>query len=346
MEDYYLPQKHLAEKLSRLDQMVANPKKYKDGGNGGENPMGIDLTIAKLITSVSTRFMNISSKEIDKEIENSLRLIVEFIGGDQGYLFLLQKEGEGFKSLYYWGSESVSLKYGNHPALIFSAFKRALKNFKQFQDIWIQNLKDLPAEAISEKKIFQSLGIQSILAIPLSRDQEKIGLIGLNSVDREKIWNKKDIKLLKLIGEIFINVLERKREDLDGLEREKPYRTVYDMPKVGASCMRLEKDGRFVREWVTESLSQIFGVDLAELNSIDSYVSLIHPDDLPIFYGLLLTLAKKCEPTSVELRALAKNGEVRWIQDTIYPIWDEQEQRIVRLIHAVQDITERKKTLE
>jgi two-component system, cell cycle sensor histidine kinase and response regulator CckA len=94
-------------------------------------------------------------------------------------------------------------------------------------------------------------------------------------------------------------------------------------------------------------LSRIFGVNPEEeLNSFSSYIRFIHPEDLPVFAKLVANFPKNPKPTAVEIRALTKTGEVRWLRDVIHPEWDEKEQRVVRLVHAVQDITDRKRAEE
>ncbi|MGB8253679.1 MAG: ATP-binding protein, partial [Anaerolineaceae bacterium] len=39
---------------------------------------------------------------------------------------------------------------------------------------------------------------------------------------------------------------------------------------------------------------------------------------------------------------ITKSGKVRWVQNTVRPVWDDQQGRVIELIGAVRDITERK----
>jgi len=55
-----------------------------------------------------------------------------------------------------------------------------------------------------------------------------LGYIGFDSVGEEKIWAEEITALLKIVGEIFANTLERKRTEEALRESERQYRTLFD----------------------------------------------------------------------------------------------------------------------
>lgn len=128
-------------------------------------------------------------------------------------------------------------------------------------------------------------------------------------------------------------------------EAEKRYRILSEISVDGASSVLLSADGTFTREWVTESFDRLMGYSQDDVTSIDDYLRIIHPEDLPIVTEKLVRLLTG-ETVSAEVRFLMKDGEVRWIRDTIRPVWDEKEGRVMRLVSAVRDITERKRAEE
>jgi PAS domain S-box-containing protein len=52
--------------------------------------------------------------------------------------------------------------------------------------------------------------------------------------------------------------------------------------------------------------------------------------------------AMRGKANSGEYRVISKDGEVRWLYIRRHPIWDEQEERIVRFLGVAQDVTERR----
>ena len=47
-----------------------------------------------------------------------------------------------------------------------------------------------------------------------------------------------------------------------------------------------------------------------------------------------------------EIRTFTKNGEIRWEHIFAHPVWDEKENRLIGIVGAVQDVTERKQAEE
>ena len=77
------------------------------------------------------------------------------------------------------------------------------------------------------------------------------------------------------------------------------------------------------------------------MNARAGWSSIIHPDDMLIaFQHLQTNLSGQID--AAEYRIVDKNGQVHWVRDYGHPIWDEAQKRVVRVIGAAQDITERK----
>lgn len=54
-----------------------------------EDKLEFRLHFEELITKLSSKFINLSYKEIDKEIDEALKMIGKFIIADRSYVFLL-----------------------------------------------------------------------------------------------------------------------------------------------------------------------------------------------------------------------------------------------------------------
>ena len=64
-----------------------------------------------------------------------------------------------------------------------------------------------------EQKILQAIGVQSLVCVPLMFGKVLGGFLVFATVRTEKLWSEESITLLKVIGEIVANALERKRAD-------------------------------------------------------------------------------------------------------------------------------------
>ena len=141
------------------------------------------------------------------------------------------------------------------------------------------------------------------------------------------------------------DITERKRAEEALRESEERYRAISELTSDIAYAVRVEPNGTTVREWVTGALPRITGFTPDELRARGGWKSLMHPDDMPIAIQHL-----QChlpgQPDVSEYRIVTKSGETRWLRDYGYPVWDEDQGRVVRIIGAAQDITERKQAEE
>ncbi len=151
-------------------------------------------------------------------------------------------------------------------------------------------------------------------------------------------------KVISILG-IARDITGRKRMEEALRQSEARYRTVSDLVSDYAYAVRIEPDGRGVVEWVTEAFSRITGFTVQELAAAGGLARVIHPADLPRVCQRLRVLFSGQQGIS-EHRILTKSGEVRWLRDYSCPERDPAQGRVVRVVGAGQDITDRKEAEE
>jgi PAS domain S-box-containing protein len=128
-------------------------------------------------------------------------------------------------------------------------------------------------------------------------------------------------------------------------QSEARYRIVSELTSDFMYSVRVEPDGTLVPEWNAGNLNRTTGYTLQELAEARFSSALIHPDDLPAYNQHMQTTLSGT-PDVAEFRLITKGGQVRWALNYARPVWDEKQQRVVRLYGAAQDITERKQSEE
>jgi len=171
--------------------------------------------IEELATTISTRFINIPIEEIDEKINLSLKEIGEFTGVEVCGI-MLYPDDFIVKKLYHWEQpDTVIDPVERSKALsgvdLKALFLEMMKNLKKAEYIYVPSVDNLPDEAGNLRKFWQSLGIKSNLTIPLYANNKLMGHYAFETDREEKYWTEEDIKLVKLIDDIFSNVLDRKR---------------------------------------------------------------------------------------------------------------------------------------
>jgi len=141
---------------------------------------------------------------------------------------------------------------------------------------------------------------------------------------------------------IIRDITERKRTEEVLRKSEERYRYISELISDYAYAFKVEPDGQFKGEWLTESFTRVFGFTREEIEERGGWQTLVHPDDLPIASKHAMKVANG-ESDICEWRFITRNGEVRWIRDYAVPLWDENQNRVDRIYGAAQDITEYKK---
>jgi transcriptional regulator with GAF, ATPase, and Fis domain len=90
---------------------------------------------------------------------------------------------------------------------------------KKHEVMAFSRLDDLPPEAMVDKQKYAEWGVRSSLDIPISISGSNIHVMALNAVKHERIWPQGLFPRLRLLGEIFVNAIERRQIRLEVQER-------------------------------------------------------------------------------------------------------------------------------
>jgi PAS domain S-box-containing protein len=198
-----------------------------------------------------------------------------------------------------------------------------------------------------DHKCIRELFLQAV------RDVQTCGnvnpIITRDGHERQIEWYDKTLKDAdgNVIGLLSIgqDVTERKRAEKALQESEERYRIISEIISDFAYAIRVEPDETLTLEWVTDAFQRITGFTTPELVALGQWEKLVYPDDLPIANQHLQAHFAGHSGVS-EYRIVTKSGEIRWLRDYGYPVWNKARDRIVRIYAAAQDITERKQAEE
>lgn len=128
-------------------------------------------------------------------------------------------------------------------------------------------------------------------------------------------------------------------------ERKLQFQLISQMITDYAYQFKVTPDKRLIVEWISDSFTKVFGYTKQEIDKLDGWQKLVFPKDLDI----VLEHVKKVtsgKPDKCEMRWITKSGEVRWLRDYAIPIFDENENRVIKIFGVSEDITVRKRIEE
>lgn len=173
----------------------------------------------KLIATLAIDFITIPSEEIDNRIQEVMQLIGEFVDADRVFIGLFEDDLEVFSVVNEWCAPNIdpfSAHFQNRPS---HQYPMTFERLKNFDTILVPHVSDLPADAPIKTELMA--GIQSMIMIPLVAAGGLIGLMGLHKLSSVKEWTEDTATLLKIVGEIYVNGVERKQSEHTLLENQR-----------------------------------------------------------------------------------------------------------------------------
>ncbi|AYA64167.2 sensor domain-containing diguanylate cyclase [Alteromonas sp. RKMC-009] len=166
------------------------------------------LAFTELLSTLTSRLINVKHAELDPLIEQSLGAYGKFRGVQRCYLFRFSADKTTMANTHEWVASGVQPYKQQLQGVVTTElpyFTRAIFSEQLFR---INDVSDLPEEAAGEKAEFQRENISSILCVAIRINDELTGFVGCDVVGSPYEWQDNDVRYLKLIGEILSNTLE------------------------------------------------------------------------------------------------------------------------------------------
>ena len=248
------------------------------------------------------------------------------------------------------GAPAVRLRYAWHsphaPVIVDAA---AIANAPDIlADPWFaplsegETLRAIPKEMPdgAAKSIFLSLGIQSVILVPITVEGSLWGHVGFDDCTTERAWSSAEIDILKIAADMFGAAFARDRY----INRLKDANTIVESsPTV---LFRLRGDPSLQLIYISHNVTMYGYEPAAMIESPLFYQTIVHPDDkLRVMESLTQMATKGSKPAVDEFRMRAKDGAYYWLDCRYTPIRDASG-RLLEIEGLLTDITERKKAAD
>jgi diguanylate cyclase (GGDEF)-like protein/PAS domain S-box-containing protein len=278
----------------------------------------------KIIADTLAKFVDLAPAEVDAGIEEALRETGEFAGVDRSYVFLSSEGGATVENTHEWCATGIEPQIENLKGILIDAWPWAMKNFRNGKVNHVPRVADLPAEAAAEKEECEAEGIQSFLQIPMLREGLLVGFVGFDSVRAERAWSEDEIMLLKTVGELFKNALERKRAQRALQEAEKRYRSLIE--NIPAVTYIHPAGDSAALSYMSPQIESVLGYTPEEYTSEPGFwMERLHPDDRDRVVAEDQRSDETLEPFSTEYRLRSREGRYEWVGEEGVVVRDEED---------------------
>ena len=148
-------------------------------------------------------------------------------------------------------------------------------------------------------------------------------------------------ELEQRVKELEGEALEGKRAEEALRESEKRYRYISEMTSDYIARISVDANGEMSVDYVTEEYSRVMGYSIDELKTSDMWHKVVHPDDMDTLLKFFQTIisGQSCE---WKIREVTRKGEIRWLHCYAKPEFEKGKKRVVAIVAASKDVTEKK----
>ncbi|MCK4654745.1 MAG: PAS domain S-box protein, partial [Candidatus Cloacimonetes bacterium] len=209
----------------------------------------------KLLSEVSYLFTKLG--KFDENINEVICLIGEYSGVSRVYVFENFNNGEFTKNTYEWCNKNIEPQIDNLQEIPYKMVPSWKKFLTEKGMVLSSNILELPQDLID---ILEPQNIKSIFVLPIYVKDKFFGFMGFDDCEKNRIWDKSEIELLKTITNVISTIFERRLTEESLKESEEKYRSmindVLDASQTGVFVL----DSEFKIVWINHSIEKYFGL--------------------------------------------------------------------------------------
>jgi len=167
------------------------------------------LEYEQLYAELSNSFGNLPINELDPAIERGLRSLVEYFEVDRATILEFNKDLSKLIPLSSYAVSGVEPYFRSDSDRLFPWVFEKLSRGETL--VWKNVLEEIPEGASLDRQHVKNIGIKSYLSIPLNLGGEATYAIAMGTFRAQMDFPGELIQRFKHLGELFANVLVRRR---------------------------------------------------------------------------------------------------------------------------------------
>ena len=172
------------------------------------------LRFQDLLISISTQYINSDLSDIDTLINDSLKQIGEFVTSDRSYIFSYDFVNRTASNTYEWCSDGVEPEIDNLQNIPTDYITQWLEAHQNGEAFYVEDVSLLPEDGEQGlRAILEPQGIKSLIVIPKIKNNELIGFVGFDAVQKINKYTDNEKEILFVFANMLVNVIQRKENE-------------------------------------------------------------------------------------------------------------------------------------
>jgi hypothetical protein len=163
-----------------------------------------------MLIALELDFLNTELNDIDGTFNRALMSLGSYCKVNRAYIFRFDFDQKTMTNTHEWCSPGLKKPFKNYQTISIEKIPRWMEKLTRSEIIYIPNVSELTPDWISEQEMLESQDIKSLIIVPIQIRGELLGFAGFDSVNEFRSWNKDEISLLQVLGQVFASVIKRK----------------------------------------------------------------------------------------------------------------------------------------
>lgn len=168
----------------------------------------------RLISRISTQFITITPDKLDQGIRQVLKDIGLYADVDEAFALFYKDEEDNLivNDYHEWHAKGVISNVKQVQDLVSKECPGLIQKLRNGEIIYITSNKVVP-QCCNAKELLQLRDNQALIMMPLLVENNLVGVLGFDSTNKKRKWDKGETALLQIVGEIITNARHRKRTE-------------------------------------------------------------------------------------------------------------------------------------
>jgi diguanylate cyclase (GGDEF)-like protein len=219
------------------------------------------LSLQKLISEVSSDFINVNQSNIDEKMNWVIRILGKLFAIDRINIITMNTALHLVDTINIWNMDKKNI--GEHFTQSAEAeeIDWLMEQLLSDESIFIPDVEQMSKNGAVTQRKLKERNVSSLVAIPIEEKAELIKVLEFTSVDSEKKWLDEDMKVLRIIANIFNDALLKVEA-----EKEISYMAYHDQ-LTGLPNRRLLRDRMNQAIALAKRTEKLVGIIFIDLDS-------------------------------------------------------------------------------